>query len=133
MHTTNYSDTLILVSPDCRVDTGRVPSKPGTVAATQHVLLRDAPYRMTSDDLLVAVEARRRQMSDAEQEALRAEFFAKPRACLRASPLVKSYGWGIHHDASGRIALVGCETAEYRRLSDDPAIAKRPGMRSRRS
>jgi len=81
---------------------------------------------MTSDDLLHA--AHRARGGDKSRE----DFFAKPQACLRASPLVKQYGWGVHHDGEGRIALLGMESAEYRQLLDDPAIAKTPGMRRAR-
>ena len=122
---TNYRDTLITASPDSPVSAGTVPEKPGTVAAVQHGLLA-TPYAITSDDLLHA--AHRARGGDKSRE----DFFARPQACLRASPLVKQYGWGVHHDGEGRIALLGMESAEYRQLLDDPAIAKTPGMRRAR-
>jgi len=125
MKSTNYRDTLITASADSPVAAGTVPEKPGTVAAVQHALL-DAPYAMTSDDLLYA--AYRARGGDKARD----DFFAKPQACLRASPLVKQFGWGVHHDSAGRIALVGMESAAYRRLLDDPAVAKTPGMRRSR-
>jgi hypothetical protein len=125
MHTTNYRDTLVTASPDCPVTAGTVPEKRGSVAAVQHALLAK-PYAMTSDDLLFETHRAR------GGEKTRNEFFARPQACLRASPLVKLFGWGIHHDAEGRIAAYGMESAEYRRLLDDPAVKKTPGMRSRR-
>jgi hypothetical protein len=124
-HTTNYSDTLITASSDSPVSAGTVPEKPGTVAAVQLELLAK-PYAMTSDDLLF--EAHQARGGDKS----RAEFFAKPQACLRASPLVKQFGWGIHHDGEGRIAAVAMERAEYRRLLDDPGVKKVAGMRSKR-
>jgi hypothetical protein len=124
-HTTNCRDTLITASPDCPVATGTVPEKPGSVAAVQHALMAD-PYAMTSDDLLF--QAYRARGGDKSREA----FFARPQACLRTSPLVKQFGWGVHHDAEGRIALLGMESAAYAALLDDPAVVKRPGMRSRR-
>ncbi|MDH4744280.1 DUF6157 family protein [Sphingomonas sp. CBMAI 2297] len=122
---TNYRDTLITASPDSPVSAGTVPEKPGTVAAVQHALLA-RPYAMTSDDLLHA--AHRARGGDKSRE----DFFARPQACLRASPLVKQFGWGVHHDGEGRIALLGMESAEYRRLLDDPSVAKTPGMRRAR-
>ncbi len=125
MKSTNYRDTLITASPDSPVSAGTVPEKPGTVAAVQHALLA-RPYARTSDDLRHA--AHRARGGDKSRE----DFFAKPQACLRASPLVKQYGWGVHHDGEGRIALLGMESAEYRQLLDDPAIAKTPGMRRAR-
>jgi hypothetical protein len=125
MKSTNYRDTLITASPDSPVSAGTIPEKPGTVAAVQHALMVE-PYAMTSDDLIFAAYRERGGDKD------RAEFFAKPQACLRASPLVKQFGWGVHHDGEGRIALLGMESAEYRRLLDDPAVAKTPGMRRKR-
>jgi hypothetical protein len=125
MKSTNYRDALITASSDSPVSAGTVPEKPGTVAAVQHALLA-RPYAMTSDDLLYAVHRAR------GGEKSREDFFATSQACLRASPLVKQFGWGVHNDAEGRIALLGMETAEYRRMLDDPAIAKAPGMRRKR-
>lgn len=65
---------------------------------------------------------------DAEREAL----FVKPQACLRSSPLTKRYGWGIHHDARSRVALIPLGSDDYRRLSEDPSIAQLTALRSRR-
>ena len=126
MHTTNYRDTLVTASPDSPVSVGTIPEKPGSVAGAQHALLAGQPYAMTSDDLLHAAHLARGGDKD------RASFFAKPQACLRASPLVKQFGWGIHHDGEGRIALVAMESADYARLVADPAVKKTPGMRRAR-
>ena len=125
MHSTNYRDALITPSADCPVSQGTIPEKPGTIATVQHRLLAE-PYALTSDDLLH--ETHRARGGDRSRE----EFFARPQACLRASPLVKQFGWGIHHDAEGRIALLDPQSAAYRRLLDDPSIKKTPGMRSKR-
>jgi hypothetical protein len=70
----------------------------------------------------------------ARGEAIRAELFQKNHPCLRASPLPKRYGWGVHYDGHGRIAIYGTESEDYRRLSrdgeGDPALVR--GMRSKR-
>ena len=133
MHSINYTDTFIAVSEDCRAEFGTIPDKPGTIAALQYRLLAEAPYGMTSDDLLVAVTGTRRAIPQDDWPALRAEIFAKPQACLRASPLVKTYGWGLHHDAQGRVALVARETAEYGRRVSEEALTRLRGMRSRKA
>lgn len=125
MHSTMYRDTLITVSADCPVAAGRIPGKAGSVAGVQHALLA-TPYAHTSDDLLHAAHLAR------GGEKSREEFFAKPQACLRASPLVKQFGWGLHHDGAGKVSLVAMESADYQRLLDDPAVRKTPGMRSKR-
>lgn len=126
MKTTNYRDTLVTVSSDTPVTVGTIPEKPGSVAGAQHALLADKPYSLTSDDLLHAAHVARGGEKDRET------FFAKPQACLRASPLVKQFGWGIHHDGEGRIALVAMESEDYARLLADPAVKKTPGMRRSR-
>lgn len=133
MRTTNYFNTLIEVSEDCPVATGAVPPKPGSVAALQYTLLSETPYGLTSDDLLTAVAALRQGRGEADWPEIRAELFSKPQACLRSSPLVKTYGWGLHHDAAGKVALVSCDSADYRRMQANAAIAKTRGMRSKRA
>lgn len=132
MKTTNYPDTFIAVAADCPVDRGTVPEKQGTIAGLQYALLADTPYTMTSDDLLFEVHARRAGLSDADRAAAREALFAKPQACLRASPLGKTFGWGIHHDAEGRIAIHGCETEAYRELRGDEGLHQTAAMRSKR-
>jgi hypothetical protein len=126
MHSTNFNNTLITVSADCPVQAATPPTRPGTIAERQFTLLSAAPYAMTSDELLLAVEAERKGPVTAEA------FFARPHACLRCSPLVKRHGYGLHHDKKSRVALVAVESPEYAQLLADPAVAKTPGMRSAR-
>ena len=54
----------------------------------------------------------------ARGEALKAEFYAKPQPCMRASMLPKKYGWGIHFNAEGKLALLPMESPEYRGFAD---------------
>lgn len=128
MKSTNYRETLITPSEDSRRTHAAAPERPGTVAALQYELLAPAPYAMTSDDLIWRVHVLRTNAADTEEA--RAAFFAKGQPCLRASPLVRSYGWGVHHDAKGRVALIARESPDYARLLADPGVTKRPGMRS---
>lgn len=136
----SYSETFIRVSPDTKATAGMVPpEKAGarTVAGWQHALLAEHPYQLTERELYVRVHCHRHGISEAEAEkrrdAIRAEVFAKPQACLRASPLPKSYGWGVHYDGQGRIALAGMETAAYTRFSKNPALKQLDAMRSKRA
>lgn len=71
--------------------------------------------------------------SDEDLERFRREYFSRPRACLRASPLAKSFGWGLHFDADGRITLHAVESEEYARLRSDPALTQLRAMRTSRS
>lgn len=117
MGSTNYRKTFIAVAEDSTATAGTVPGTPGSVAALTYELISAAPYTLTSDDVLFAVHATRRGIAEEDRARAREEFFAKPQACLRASPLGKTFGWGIHHDAEGRVALYGVETERYAELS----------------
>lgn len=130
--TTNYVDTFITVSPDSRVETALVPAKAGSIAQIQHQLLVAQPYRFTSDELLFEVHAIRNGIAPGDRQRARTAFFAKPQACLRASPLVKQFGWGLHHDAGSRVAAYGIETDAYRELGSGKGLRIVAGMRSHR-
>jgi hypothetical protein len=132
MSTTNYADTFIAVSPDSPVTAADMAPKPGSVAAMQLELLRAKPYGLTSDDLLFEVHARRNDITMEDRAHARAAFFAKPQACLRASPLVKKHGWGIHHDRDGRVAAVAVESDDYAELCARTDLKQTVGMRSSR-
>lgn len=64
--------------------------------------------------------------------AAREAFFSKGQPCLRSSPLAKRYGFGIHCDAEGRVALVPLGSAEYRAFLEDKGVKKIKAMRSGR-
>ena len=132
-HTTNYFSAFISVSPDTEARAGVIPGKAGSVADLQYRMIAAAPYRHSSDDVIFTVHADRAGLSEGERPAARAAFFSKGQACLRASPLVKSFGWGVHHDADGRVALAACESADYAKLSSDPELDQIPGMCSTRA
>jgi hypothetical protein len=89
---------------------------------------------MNSDDLLFAVESKHKDVRGSSKLAeFKKAYFSRQHACLRGSPLVKPYGWGIHHRADGKVALVGRETKQYAALVEDPAVKKLAGVRSRRA
>lgn len=133
MHTTNYRNTFIKVSEDTKATTGLPATKPGSIADVQHSLVRERPYELTSDDLLFEVHAIRNGIPEADRTAAREAFFAKPQACLRASPLVKQFGWGIHHDDQERIALFAVDSPEYAALIERDDVKLVSGMRSKRA
>ncbi len=133
--TTNCTNTFIRVAQDSALTSPKVPmtrEKP-SIAQLQYELLIERPYTMTSDDLLFEVHAIRKGISDDQRATARREFFTRSQACLRASPLPKTHGFGIHHDGSSRIALVPIGSEEYRRLSEDTALTQVHAMRSKRA
>jgi len=133
-HTTNYANTLILIADDSPVTTAVVPpvKDSKTVANLQYELLIDNPYRYTSDDVLFTVHAQRAGIARADMEEARKAFFSKGQACFRASPLTKRYGWGVHADAEGRIALYACDSEEYHQLAASNGIQTVKAMKSAR-
>jgi len=52
---------------------------------------------------------------------------------LRCSPLVKTLGYGIHHNAQSKIAAIAIESQEYRELLADDSVNKVAGMRSKKA
>jgi hypothetical protein len=116
----NYYDTFITVSADCPVERGVVPpdKKSGkTKPSIEFELIANQPYVYTQEELLYEVHVRHKNIPPEELSVngtrMRDEFFQKPTACLRASMLPKKYGWGIHFNAEGKIALVPVESADY--------------------
>lgn len=135
MKTTNYYDTFIEVAEDCPVSVAEVPPKRGerkTVANLQFDLLEQQPYELTSDDVVFQVYAIRNDIGRKDAARAREQFFSKGQPCLRASPLAKRYGWGIHSDSKGRVAIHAVESVEYARLVRDEDLKHLKAMRSSR-
>ena len=134
-HTTNYHNTFIEIAEDCPTDIGLIPPIRGntkSIANHQFELLSNSPYQYTSDDVLYKVYAIRKEIDKREWDAMKTIFFSKGQPCFRASPLPKRYGWGVHSDELGRIAIYAVESEEYDRFLQDSAITKIRAMRSKR-
>lgn len=135
----DYTDTFIAIAPDASGEVsvpGPRGGKPTVVSATFD-MISEAPYRHTSGDVIFTVWADRQGISESEREAARTEFYSVGRACLRASDLGKRFGWGIHADGAGRLALYGAGTPEYESLDagvapDGSTVAVVRAMRSSR-
>lgn len=119
----SYVDTFITVSPDCPVTGAVIPSdkkdgksKPGI----EYELLSENPYAYTAEDLIYEVHLRHKGISENEWSSrgtqIRDELFQKPHPCMRASMLPKKYGWGVHYNSEGKIAIYGVDSAEYRKF-----------------
>lgn len=122
-----YRSAFISVAGDCPATRSREPDKPGTIGALEFDLIAGAPYRYTQADVLWHVHVQRGGLGTRE------EFFSRPMACLRASPLGKTLGWGLHFDAEGRVALVARDSADYERLASDPTLVHWNAMRNKRA
>jgi hypothetical protein len=133
IHTTNYINTFIEVAEDCKKNVGEAPKLKGnkkSIAEMQFDLLMNNPYKFTSDDVFFQVYAERNDLAHQEYPEARKQYFSKGQPCFRASPLTKNYGWGVHSDQEGKIALYGIETEKYQNFVDDPTVKKVKAMRS---
>lgn len=134
-HSTNYTNTFIEIAEDSPVQAGDVPPLKGekkSVANLQFEMVYENPYKFTSDEVLFSVFARRKGFTNSELEEQREIFFSKGQPCFRASPLTKRYGWGVHNDENGKMALFASDSEEYKQFLKDKAIEKVKAMRSKR-
>lgn len=88
-------------------------------------MLIDNPYNYTSDDVLYVANAERRDIA-------RDDFFARIQPDFRLSPLTQRYGWGVHTDENGKIALYAVESAEYEIFASDISLRQFKSNRSKR-
>jgi len=132
-HTTNYQNTFIEISADCPTKFGEIPPSKNdskTIAYMQYEIVSKNPYKFTSDDALFQVYANRKDLIKADYKEAREEFFSKGQPCFRSSPLAKRYGWGIHSNEDGKIAIYGAETPEYKKYTTDKNIKTVKAMKS---
>ncbi len=124
-HTANYINTFIEIAEDCAATAAETPPErePKTAVRIEYEMLISSPYRYTSDDVLYESNGRRRNIS-------REDFFSKGQPCLRSSALPKRYGWGIHCDKDGKIAIYAMGSEEYTRFASDGSIKHIKAMRS---
>ncbi|MDV8000971.1 DUF6157 family protein [Rhodococcus sp. IEGM 1408] len=133
MHTTDYTDTLILPAPDTKAVAAAVPpAGKGSIAELQYDRLSAEDYAWTSDDLLFDVHCQRKGIAEGDRAAERERFFSKGQPCLRTSPLAKTYGWALHFDSAGRIALLPMGSERVTELEADPDVTVRTAMKSSR-
>jgi hypothetical protein len=140
LHTTNCFDTFIRVAEDCPARSGEKPQPRGagaTVATLQYQMIAGSPYTYTSDDVVFATSAPGRALdAKATKKArslARETFFSKGQACMRASPLGKRFGWGVHADAEGRVAIHAVDSKRYQALAADSKLTQVRAMRSKRA
>jgi hypothetical protein len=137
----NYYNTLIAVADACSQSNAVVPTPRAgkqTVATVQFDLIAENPGGLTQEDVLFETWLLRQEAeppSEEERAELRARFFGRSQACLRASPLPKKYGWGLLFDDAGRVRLCPMESAEYQRIVAGEVLGVQvlKAMRSRRA
>jgi len=131
----NYYDTLIEVADDCPAKEAQVPQASGakkTKAMVEYELLAKHPYKYTEEDIAFEVYAVLHDIPKAIWPTERKKFLSKGHPHLRVSALAKRYGWGIHNNAEGKLALVAVESPEYKQLLNDPRTTNIRAFRSKR-
>ncbi|TML92107.1 MAG: hypothetical protein E6G03_16635, partial [Actinobacteria bacterium] len=78
----------------------------------EYELLVKHPYTYTEEDIAFEVYAVLHDIPKASWPKERERFLSKGHPHLRVSALAKRYGWGMHNNAEGKIALVAVESAE---------------------
>ena len=133
VHTTNYQNTFIEIADDCPAIIGEVPptkTEAKTAANIQFEMAYRNPYKYTSDDILFQVFADRNDLTKSEYKKAREQFFSKGQPCFRASPLTKRYGWGVHFDEAGKMAIYSVESEAYEKFSKNKALKVIKAMKS---
>lgn len=131
----SYKNTFITISEDSTADSGIVPperhGRP-TIASIEYDLMKKNPYQYTQDDVQFQTYLIKNQIETDNMDELRNQFFATSKACFRASPLVKKYGWGIHYDDQGKVAIYDVNSEKYDEFLKMENITLLKGMRSKR-
>ena len=133
MHTTNYFNAFIQIAEDCPVKAAEIPplKKEKSLANYQFEMIEKHPYKYTSDDVIFGIYALRNGISNSKAE--REKFFSKGQPCLRTSPLGKRYGWGVHSNEEGKVAIYPAGSAEYEKFAADSKLEQVKAMRSKRA
>ena len=141
MESVDYQDTFIAVAPDSAAAAGTVPlprAGKATVASATFEMIANNPYAFRSSDVIFTVWADRHDIPAADRRQAWADFYAKGQPCLRGSDLGKRYGWGIHADDDGRLAVYAVGSADYeafvagRSPRDGKEVTVRAAFRSKR-
>jgi len=140
MENVDYISTFIEVSPDFARDAATEPRERAgapTIASATYQLIASAPYAYRSSDVIFTVWADRQGIAADSRSEAWAEFYGRSHACLRSSDLGKRYGWGIHADADGRLAVYPVGSAAYASLAagvapDGSSVMVTRAMRSSR-
>jgi hypothetical protein len=136
IHSTNYYNTLIEVAEDCPLNVAEIPPQKNdekTITLLQYNMIHEHPYAYTSDDVIFTVYAERLGIPRRDHKTEREKFFSKGQPCMRSSPLPKRYGWGVHSNEEGKLALVALESAAYKKLATDKTVTHLKAMRSRKA
>jgi hypothetical protein len=116
-------EELIEIASDSSAVRGEVPPDSGTrktIARISYEVLADNPYRFSEREFYHEVHVVRRGRPDLKIENYN----------IKRLALVKRYGWGIHRNSGGKLALVACESTRYKELQADPRVKRTKAYRN---
>ena len=98
----------------------------------QYEMVKNNPYKFTSDDVIFSTYTIKNDISKKEFEKEKEKFFSVGQACLRSSQLPKRYAWGVQSNSEGKIAIYAMESDEYKKLAKNRNLTHVQAMRSKR-
>ena len=78
----------------------------------QYELLKNNPYKFTSDEMIFLLHVMRNQIPDEQKDMERERLFSKGQACMRSS--------GLSKNQNSKMAIYGVDSKEYSELKNDP-------------
>ncbi|MEM5532434.1 DUF6157 family protein [Pseudoalteromonas arctica] len=102
-------EQLILISPDSKTEVASIPPEGKTVTRIAYEVLIENPYLYTEQEFMREVHIVRRKCSNLKIN----------KYSIKRSDLLKKFGWGVHKDSNGKMALVAVDSDHYRRLSKE--------------
>lgn len=100
------AEELIMVAEDSVVDRAVVPGPKKTIPRITYEVLIENPYKYTEEDLRHEVHVVRRNKSGLKLGSYN----------IKRSLLLQKFGWGIHRNKQGKMALIPVESAKYQEL-----------------
>src|SRR5438270_12909821 len=132
----NYYNTLIEIAEDSPATKAEVPKPKGgkkTKPVIEYEMIANHPYKYTEEDIAFETYAVLHNIPKAIWPKERQKLLSKGHPHLRVSPLAKRYGWGIHNNDEGKVALIAVESSRYKQLLEDPQTTKVKAFRSTRA
>ena len=129
----NYYNTLIEIAEDSPATKAEVPKPKGgkkTKPVIEYEMIANHPYKYTEEDIAFETYAVLHNIPKAIWPKERQTFLSKGHPHLRVSALAKRYGWGIHNNAQGKVALIAVNSLKYKKLMKDPRTTKIKAFRS---
>ncbi|MGL1933133.1 MAG: DUF6157 family protein [Desulfotalea sp.] len=115
-------EKLITISADSPTDKAIIPENDGKLAFLKYSVLIGNPYKYTPLDYFREVHHIKR-----EKPHLKIESYS-----IKRTELVKKFGWGIHVNDAGQIALVACDSKQYEKIFNDPSVLKQNAYRNKK-